>query len=719
MPPTKRRASVAAAMAEAAAMDGYDDLRPSKHAGVKRLSDELTCEICEGVLRDPATLPCCHTFCLACVEDKLQGHGVYESKCPQCGMPLHFKDLRVNQTYNGVIEQIESALARFAAESTRVEEKDADARVRESARTPETDASLALAVPTPARCRELASDVRSIDAALAFLAARLETAMSANEKRKRETAPAPRDEDEDENVYENARSASETLPSPTPIYVSYRDTQNTDPNGTFRSDKTRHNARGSRASLNTPCGAKEKQSPTVSVAATNPPSPPSPPKLVASATPRGTSRVRRLTAPQARRLYAAAHGKPPPKRLTHALKKLLAELEKLDDELVEQLIEIALRDERDETNDDDDDASFRVEKKQTSEPRSDAATTTQNADERDGRSLSRARGSRVFAYAYAAPSTSARSASLGGAWGKRKAAALAEAVARANDATKKAGGDPTGIEPATAADPAEGFPARATHLLMDVDETNTFVRSRTVKYLEAVARGAWVLPFSYLDKCAEANRWLPERDFELEDLGRGRRALDGSWVAPGRSDDDEVRDETKTIAVFGVGPAGGRRRVAAGAPGAFAGEVVAVASAPARLLVAEMERLLLAGGAEAVLCRAPGALGRGTPRGKTRNANEQTENDVGDRFCETEIPESVPDSQASAEEETDLERFGWAEGATAVVDGGDGSGVAVGRVLGVPVVDWHWVFHSLVYHAPLPKKEYEAVESFGTRENQT
>jgi hypothetical protein len=24
-----------------------------------------------------------------------------------------------------------------------------------------------------------------------------------------------------------------------------------------------------------------------------------------------------------------------------------------------------------------------------------------------------------------------------------------------------------------------------------------------------------------------------------------------------------------------------------------------------------------------------------------------------------------------------------------------------------------------VYHAPLPKKEYQAVESFGTRENQT
>ena len=110
-----------------------------------------------------------------------------------------------------------------------------------------------------------------------------------------------------------------------------------------------------------------------------------------------------------------------------------------------------------------------------------------------------------------------------------------------------------------------------------------------------------------------------------------------------------------------------------------------------------MERLLLAGGAEAVLARAPGALARFTlPPPKTP------------KTCETEVPESVPDSQASAEEET--RRFGWAEGATAVVDGGDGAGVAVGEALGVPVMDWHWVFHSLVYHTPLPKKEYEVVE---------
>ena len=182
MPPTKRRASVAAAMAEAAAMDGYDeyeDLRPSKHAGVKRLSDEITCEICEGVLRDPATLPCCHTFCLACVEDKLQGHGVYESKCPRCGMPLHFKDLRVNQSYNGVIEQIESARARFSVlERENREERDSPGPTRPGlvpARTPEMG-TREPPVPSTARCREIARDVRHIDAALAFLAARLEKA---------------------------------------------------------------------------------------------------------------------------------------------------------------------------------------------------------------------------------------------------------------------------------------------------------------------------------------------------------------------------------------------------------------------------------------------------------------------------------------------------------------------------------------------------------------
>ena len=715
MPPTKRRASVAAAMAEAAAMDGYDeyeDLRPSKHEGVTRLSDEIMCEICEGVLRDPATLPCCHTFCLACVEDKLQGHGVYESKCPQCGMPLHFKDLRVNQSYNGVIEQIESARARFSAEPpTRREENGAPGPGPGPvpARTPTSGIS-SRRVPSSARCREMASDVRVVDAALAFLAARLETARDAKEDAN-ETLPA-----------------SETLPSPTPIYVSYtRETQNTDPNATARESE-----RGSRGSpsLPTPCGAARATasgapSPTLTRAAADAETESRRARRRRNPEPPRQPRGRSLTLRQARALYVAAHGMPPPKRMAHALKKLHAELEKLDAGLVERLVGVVLCDETE------------AAEANASEPPGEDSADGQNktssglrvSEPEPGRSGVRREtaspesrvATRVFAYATAAPSVSSRSESLGGARGKQKAAALAKALARANDATAAAAARSGRIEPAIAADPAQGFPKGATHLLMDAsDEKNADatradasakprVAARTVKYLEAVARGAWVLPFSYLDRCAEARRWLPERDFELEDPGRGVRAEDGSWVSAGPDPDDR---ESGAEERFGVGPAGGRRRVASGAPGAFAGEVVAVASAPARLLVSEMERLLLAGGAEAVLSRAPGALAgaRGTPRGGTPPPKSVT-------ACETEVPESVPDSQASAEREAP-ESFGWAEGATAVVDGGDGSGVAVGKALGVPVMDWHWVFHSLVYHRPLPKREYEVIER-ETGENQT
>ena len=706
MPPTKRRASVSAAMAEAAAMDEYDeydDLRPSKHAGVKRLSDEITCEICQGVLRDPATLPCCHTFCLACVEDKLQGHGVYESKCPQCGMPLHFKDLRVNQSYNGVIEQIESARARFSAEpSTRCEEAGVPipGPGPVSARTPESGTT-SRPLPSAARCREIASDVRDIDAALAFLATRLETANHAN----RRTA---RDEKEDD------RGASETLPSPTPIYVSYtRDTRTTDPNATAcESERARGSLPTPRGTVRPTASAAQSPTPTRATSDSN-----AARDVVA---PPRQSQVRSLTAPQARRLYAAAHGKQPPKRVTHALKKLHAELEKLDAGLVEQLIGIVLQDERDaaEANARErpgEEAADGGPLETLSEPHASEPAVEPERTEPESRVETR-----VFAYARAAPSVSSRSESPGGARGKRKAAALAEALTRANDAIAAASASDR-IEPAIAVDSAGGFPERATHLLMDASDgadatratttttttetktktkTKTRVSARTVTYLEAVSRGAWVLPFSYLERCAEARRWLPERDFELEDSGRGVRAECGGWVSPDPDDDTGAarRDAGHPEDVFGVGPAGGRRRVAAGAPGAFAGEVVAVASAPARLLVSEMERLLLAGGAEAVLARAPGALARFTlPPPKTPKS-----------LGETEVLESVPDSQANAEEET--RRFGWAEGATAVVDGGDGAGVAVGEALGVPVMDWHWVFHSLVYHTPLPKKEYEVVE---------
>ena len=450
-------------------MDGYDeyeDLRPSKHAGVKRLSDEITCEICEGVLRDPATLPCCHTFCLACVEDKLQGHGVYESKCPRCGMPLHFKDLRVNQSYNGVIEQIESARARFSVlERENREERDSPGPTRPGlvpARTPEMG-TREPPVPSTARCREIARDVRHIDAALAFLAARLEKATGdaadaadaadAPRRARRETRKSP----SEKGVAARTRRPPRRFPARRPS-TSATVTQNTDPNATGPETLNR--------SLATPRGAR-RESPTRNRAASDS-------TRLDSRDAAGTSpvanfvcemsRVRSLTAPQARRLYAAAHGKPPPKRLAHALKKLHAELEKLDAGLVEQLIEIVLRDERDAAFPAEADSSPR-------EPRGEASSVGRN----DGRRVSEPaprlepepepelartkespeKISRVFAYAYAAPSASSRGESLGGVRGRKSR--RSPRPARVNDATAA---EASANRTATAADPAEGFPAR-------------------------------------------------------------------------------------------------------------------------------------------------------------------------------------------------------------------------------------------------------------------
>lgn len=47
--------------------------------------DEFVCPVCLEVLRDPATLPCGHTYCLHCIQ-KHWDQGAYKNvyDCPQC-----------------------------------------------------------------------------------------------------------------------------------------------------------------------------------------------------------------------------------------------------------------------------------------------------------------------------------------------------------------------------------------------------------------------------------------------------------------------------------------------------------------------------------------------------------------------------------------------------------------------------------------------------------
>ncbi|XP_023507763.1 E3 ubiquitin-protein ligase TRIM65 isoform X1 [Equus caballus] len=72
----------------------------------QEVEDKLTCAICLEVYRDPATLPCGHNFCGACIRD----WGRSEKACPECREP--FPDgapLRRNMALSGVIEVLRAA----------------------------------------------------------------------------------------------------------------------------------------------------------------------------------------------------------------------------------------------------------------------------------------------------------------------------------------------------------------------------------------------------------------------------------------------------------------------------------------------------------------------------------------------------------------------------------------------------------------------------------
>ena len=103
----RQRASVAAAMAEAAAMEDFDEDETGEES-VRALVDTARCEICGEVLAQPATTPCGHTFCRECVLSRLEGKGVYASECPRCSMPLRAKDLAPNHAQANVVAAIDA-----------------------------------------------------------------------------------------------------------------------------------------------------------------------------------------------------------------------------------------------------------------------------------------------------------------------------------------------------------------------------------------------------------------------------------------------------------------------------------------------------------------------------------------------------------------------------------------------------------------------------------
>nr|XP_040124574.1 tripartite motif-containing protein 65 [Ictidomys tridecemlineatus] len=67
-----------------------------------QLEDKLTCAICLGLYRDPATLPCGHNFCRACIQDCWRR---CQKECPECRQPFpDGAELCRNVALSGLLE---------------------------------------------------------------------------------------------------------------------------------------------------------------------------------------------------------------------------------------------------------------------------------------------------------------------------------------------------------------------------------------------------------------------------------------------------------------------------------------------------------------------------------------------------------------------------------------------------------------------------------------
>ncbi|XP_061073814.1 finTRIM family, member 86 isoform X2 [Conger conger] len=77
--------------------------------------EEFACSVCLEVLRDPATLPCGHTYCLPCIQRHWdQGEAKQEYSCPQCRKTFTPRPVLARSTL--LVEAMEQLKLRCGAE---------------------------------------------------------------------------------------------------------------------------------------------------------------------------------------------------------------------------------------------------------------------------------------------------------------------------------------------------------------------------------------------------------------------------------------------------------------------------------------------------------------------------------------------------------------------------------------------------------------------------
>jgi len=149
----------------------------------------LICPLCSNLFTDPTTLPCQHTHCYECVRARLDGTGkkFQLSACPECDAPTTMKDLSVNQTLRGFVEnfksvdvELQNALATMRAIGGDAEDG-VDAMEVDNAEDGATEAAAAAAKreETMRECWRLVEEIRAVDAELEHLKRRVLSASTA------------------------------------------------------------------------------------------------------------------------------------------------------------------------------------------------------------------------------------------------------------------------------------------------------------------------------------------------------------------------------------------------------------------------------------------------------------------------------------------------------------------------------------------------------------
>ena len=664
MPRRKRADELAAA----AAKEAQEEARLGEVSAdvpmadlVASFADELRCGLCAEIFTDPCTLPCGHNFCRACAEERLHGKGVYKNECPheRCTQPCYVKDLERNHTIASIVSTLRDGVAPFAPGFDRARGRGglpgkADTKQKRK-KAAETDVAVANGddgkgttaamdahggVPTLEECARLVKEIREIDAVSDYLRRELTQLRAKREAREAKEAK---------------RLLSRASVDAGPRVEPQVGTQTKEGGG-----------------------AVETQTQTQTQAA--------------------LGQCARLNMTQARHLYLMAHGTAPKKGTT--LKKLRAAAAVFDPDVVAAVLSAQDGDDEDPgsnpASDEHEQAEARRKRRET--VAAERATLIVPPGERR-RAVGVAPPSRVFTFTQATGGGKENAAATTTNAGESNKSRFAADVARLNRL------DPDGAiavyaEEVGASTP---LPRAATHLLFDngrrfdnFTDASRVVAKRTVRYLEAVLRGVWVIHVDYMKDCASAGKWLDEREYELRDAGitqstKFKRKREAIGV-DGSSDALDALDPH----MLELGPPGGRKRAAEGAIGVFVGERVRVASLPADVPVTltEFSRLLELGGA--VVSIGPASDLPSPPSPSLRVSDSQ---------------DQVPESQPFGCE------FGGTQGGvvvSAVKSGQPPTAIVVSDIKELDgdvarrdlAVDWHWVFHSIVHHRALDKEPY-------------